>query len=84
MISWEGVVLQTKVKPQTKGTVLLVCWKCTDILLFASKHAKACPYVMMQFFMFLFFPQYLSIDPYFCADFLYSVGVMPVCALKCL
>ncbi|MCI6625141.1 MAG: hypothetical protein MR747_03530 [Bacteroidales bacterium] len=49
MISWEGVVLQTKVKPQTKGTVLLVCWKCTDILLFASKHAKACPYVMMQF-----------------------------------
>ena len=40
MISWEGVVLQTKVKPQTKGTVLLVCWKCTDILLFASKHAK--------------------------------------------
>ena len=43
MISWEGVVLQTK------GTVLLVCWKCTDILLFASKHAKACPYVMMQF-----------------------------------
>ena len=49
MISWEGVVLQTKVKPQTKGTVLLVCWKCTDLLLFASKHAKACPYVMMQF-----------------------------------
>ena len=36
------------------------------------------------FFMFLFFPQYLSIDPYFCADFLYSVGVMPVWALKCL
>ena len=33
---------------------------------------------------FLFFPQYLSIDPYFCADFLYSVGVMPVWALKCL
>ena len=32
----------------------------------------------------LFFPQYLSIDPYFCADFLYSVGVMPVWALKCL
>ena len=31
MISWEGVVLQTKVKPQTKGTVLLVCWKCTYI-----------------------------------------------------
>ena len=40
MISWKGVVLQTKVKPQTKGTVLLVCWECTDILLFASKHAK--------------------------------------------
>ena len=40
MISWKGVVLQTKVKPQTKGTVLLVCWKCTDILLFVSKHAK--------------------------------------------
>ena len=33
---------------------------------------------------FLFFPQYLSIDPYFCAVFLYSVGVMPVWALKCL
>ena len=32
----------------------------------------------------LFFPQYLSIDPYFCSDFLYSVGVMPVWALKCL
>ena len=32
----------------------------------------------------LFFPQYLSIDPYFCAVFLYSVGVMPVWALKCL
>ena len=36
------------------------------------------------FFMFLFFPQYLFIDPYFCAVFLYSVGVMPVWALKCL
>ena len=32
-----------------KGAVLLECLRCVDTLVFASKHAEACPYVVMWF-----------------------------------